>query len=502
MKLSTDTIAKTHIPPTHKYGLPVKNTFSTKVQWRLYRACLLFTDALLIGLAFWLAYRIRFGTPLPFFQLEIIPAPVFYLWVALGVTLVWLLVFAISGLYYKENLLGGTKEYALVFRSITTGMLVVIVAGFLEPTFILARGWLLLAWGTAILLVGAGRFSLRRVVYWQRKKGCFLSPAILVGANQEGKLLAEQLWSWLTTGLHIVGVVDDNVEKGIPIHKHIQVLGGLDDLEQIIVEYQVEEIILATSALSREQMLKIFRRFGFSQHINLRLSSGLFEIISTGLRVKEIGYVPLMQLNHVRMAGLDRVMKLALDYGITIPGLIILSPFFLLVALVVKLDSPGPLIYRRRVMGINGQEFDAFKFRTMRQNGEEILDRYPEKKLELAQNHKIVDDPRITRVGHFLRKFSLDEFPQLINIIRGEMSLVGPRMISPPEMEEYGRWGMNLLTVRPGITGLWQTSGRSDVDYEERVRLDMNYIRNWTIWVDFQLLFRTIPAVIKSEGAY
>jgi lipopolysaccharide/colanic/teichoic acid biosynthesis glycosyltransferase len=153
-------------------------------------------------------------------------------------------------------------------------------------------------------------------------------------------------------------------------------------------------------------------------------------------------------------------------------------------------------------MGMNGDQFDAFKFRTMHENGDEILAAHPESQAELAKNHKLKDDPRVTRVGKFLRKFSLDELPQVFNVLRAEMSLVGPRMISPAEIEMYDRWDMNLLTVRPGITGLWQVSGRSDITYEERVRLDMYYIRNWSIWQDLQLLFQTIPAVINGRGAY
>jgi len=135
-------------------------------------------------------------------------------------------------------------------------------------------------------------------------------------------------------------------------------------------------------------------------------------------------------------------------------------------------------------------------------NGDEILEQYPEKKEELRRTHKLKDDPRITRVGKLLRKLSLDELPQLVNVLRYEMSLVGPRMISPPELADYNQWGMNLLTIRPGITGLWQVSGRSDVSYEQRVRLDMYYIRNWSVWLDIQILLQTIPAVLKSRGAY
>ncbi len=153
-------------------------------------------------------------------------------------------------------------------------------------------------------------------------------------------------------------------------------------------------------------------------------------------------------------------------------------------------------------MGVNGTQFDAFKFRTMHENGDEILDQYPELKAELALTHKLKVDPRITRVGNLLRKFSLDELPQLFNVILRDMSLVGPRMISPAEMTKYKQLGINLLTVKPGLTGLWQVSGRSDLTYEDRVRLDMYYIRNWTIWLDLQLLWQTFPAVIKGSGAY
>jgi lipopolysaccharide/colanic/teichoic acid biosynthesis glycosyltransferase len=153
-------------------------------------------------------------------------------------------------------------------------------------------------------------------------------------------------------------------------------------------------------------------------------------------------------------------------------------------------------------MGVNGNQFDAFKFRTMYENGEEILAQHPELQAELKCNHKLKDDPRVTPVGKIIRRYSLDELPQAFNVLRHEMSIVGPRMISPEEVKKYNQWGINLLTVRPGITGLWQVSGRSDIPYDKRVQLDMQYIRNWSVWLDIQILVRTIPAVLKGKGAY
>jgi lipopolysaccharide/colanic/teichoic acid biosynthesis glycosyltransferase len=180
-----------------------------------------------------------------------------------------------------------------------------------------------------------------------------------------------------------------------------------------------------------------------------------------------------------------------------------LLPIFALIAGLIKIDSPGSVFYRRRVMGIGGKEFDALKFRTMYVNGDEILAEYPELVAELQTTRKLKDDPRITRMGRLLRATSLDELPQLINVLLGDMSLVGPRMISPEERIEYGQMQLNLFTVKPGLTGLWQVSGRSDLSYSDRVQLDMHYIRNYSIWLDIQILvFQTLPAVLRRKGAY
>ena len=203
-----------------------------------------------------------------------------------------------------------------------------------------------------------------------------------------------------------------------------------------------------------------------------------------------------------RYSKLDRILKTLMDYGFTALGLIVLAPAMLVLAIIVKLDSPGPATHRRRVMGKGGTQFDAFKFRTMHINGDEILNRHPELKAQLERDHKLTNDPRVTRCGVWMRKLSLDELPQLFNVMLGQMSLVGPRMISPKELSRYGEHAEELLTVKPGITGLWQISGRSGLKPEDRVRLDMQFIRTRNAWTDFKLLLQTVPAVLQSRGAY
>jgi exopolysaccharide biosynthesis polyprenyl glycosylphosphotransferase len=415
----------------------------------------------------------------------------------------WILVYWINGLYNTQNLLGGTREYDKIFRSSTVGFLLIVIAGFLEPDLVIARGWLIMAWAFTFLFAFMGRFLLRRLVYFLRGYGFFLTPAVIVGANQEGRWLAEQLLSWETSGLHLVGFVDKKEPATTPLFHNLVCLGSVDQLGEIITRYNIGEVILASSAIStRDYLLDIFKRYGVSDTVNIRMSSGLYEVITTGLTVNEFAYVPLVYVNKVRLTGSDNLLKLVLDYVITITGLILISPLLLAITLLIRLSSPGPIIHKRRVMGINGKQFHALKFRTMVMNGDEVMARHPELQEELARNHKLKDDPRVTKIGAFLRKFSLDELPQLFNVLKRDMSLVGPRMISPEEVAMYKQFDMNLLTVHPGITGLWQVSGRSDISYDERVRLDMYYIRNWSIWLDLQLLFQTIPAVLKGRGAY
>ena len=195
-------------------------------------------------------------------------------------------------------------------------------------------------------------------------------------------------------------------------------------------------------------------------------------------------------------------LKRVIDILVAITLLILLAPVLAIVALWTRLHSPGPILYRRRVIGVGGQPFGAFKFRTMVVDADEILRQDPQLLEEYQENAKLRDDPRIIPAARWLRRSSLDELPQLINVLRDEMSLVGPRMASADELARYGEFASKRQTVKPGISGLWQVNGRQDVSFETRIRLDMEYIDNWSLWLDLKILLRTIPAVLKMKGAY
>ena len=489
--LASVRVAERHVAPEPRLSL--------RAQYVWLRLGLAVSDCVMLVLAVYLAYRLRFDLQIALSP-EVVGRPEFYGPLASGLLPLWLALFALFGLYSRRYLIGGIEEYARAFNACTTGILAVIVVAFAEPTVTIARGWLTAAWALSILLVCLGRFLMRRLVYHLRRHGYFVHRAAIVGVNGEAHALAEELRNYKASGLNMLGFIASQAwysEGEEPI------LGSIDDICTTIQEHRISEVIVAATALDRHQLLNLFKEASALPDVELRLSSGLYEVLTTGVRVKQAGFVPLMTLNKVRLEPGEALVKTFMDYTLATLGVIALLPVFALLALIIKLDSPGPVLYRRRVLGVCGKEFDALKFRTMHVNGDEILRWHPDLQAQLHANQKLKKDPRVTRVGRWLRKYSLDELPQLFNVLLGQMSLVGPRMISPSEAALYGQLRTNLLTVKPGLSGLWQTSGRSDVSYEERIQLDMHYIRNYTIWRDLQILFiQTVPAVLKGRGAY
>lgn len=458
-------------------------------------------DAFFIGMSLALAYYLRFRNPWwPYYGNF---SALFYSRLVFGLIPIWVGIFALYHLYQPERLFGGTDEYARIINAGTLGLMSVVLYSFLfrDMDVDISRGWLLTAWGLSVSILVLHRFVFRRLVYGLRQQGFFRKRVIVVGANEEGDAIRQQFQVATRAGIDVIGFADDTRPLNSFFSK-LPILGHTNDLKEIVRRYDLDELIVAPTALSRETLLGIYRTFGTNGGATVRLSPGTFELFTTGLRVTEAGNVPLITLNKLRITGIEAFLKRMLECALVIPGLILAAPVFLLIAIAVKLDSPGPATYRRRVVGAGGKEFDAFKFRTMRVDADEYLEHHPELEKEFKETGKIKDDPRVTRLGRFLRKTSLDELPQLVNVIRGEMSLVGPRMITQVEMEKFGKWQHNRLTVKPGLTGLWQVSGRSNLLYQDRVRLDMYYIRNYTIWQDIKILFNTVGAVLRRDGAY
>jgi exopolysaccharide biosynthesis polyprenyl glycosylphosphotransferase len=471
-----------------------------RISWPLVIVSLVVSDGLALLLAFAVAYLIRFRFALPVFR-EGTDSVDFYATVVVWALPIWMVIFAFSRLYDRRILFTGYSEYARVGSACTAGGLAIVVISFLYDTPSIARAWLVIVWVSSVGLVWMARFAARRVVRRLRANGYLLAPTLIVGADGEGEALAAQFADDPGAGSRLVGFVEGSTPSGATHVGDLPILGRLGDLAQLVDSLGIEEVVIANGALSRDDLQELYRRFAHRTDFELRISSGLFEILSTGVRIERAGAIPLMVVDRVRITGVDAVLKTLLDYSVALTAVVVLSPVLLSLWLLVKLDAGGPAIYRRRVLGRSGKPFDAFKFRTM------IADRrvrhtptsFPDRR---TPDNKVRLDPRITRCGQFLRRTSLDELPQLFNVLRGEMSLIGPRMVSPEEIGRYGKWQMNLLTVKPGITGPWQIRGRSDIPYETRVQLSTEYIRNYSVWLDFQILLQTIPVVLRGHGAY
>lgn len=456
-------------------------------------------DALAVTLGFNLAYALRFLANWSLFQ-EGSREPAFYLTLIAVLVPCWVGIFGLYGLYKPRNLFNGTAEYAKIFNACTLGMLLVIVLTFILPDVVVARAWLLLSWAFSLGLTFLWRFIARRGVYALRQRGWLTERVVMIGANDEGRAIAAQLRSEPTSGVQIVGFVDDSLSPGHEVFPGVPVLGGTSLFQQIVTQQEADAVIIADAALVRERLATAYGAIETFSRLDVRLSPGLFDLLTIGVQVREQGNVPLLALNKTRITGMHAFGKALLDRVGALTALVLFSPILLVIALLVRLDSPGPIIHRRRVVGVGNRVFDAFKFRSMYVDGNSRLT--AEQRHELETKGKLKEDPRITRIGAFLRKTSLDELPQLVNVLLGQMSLVGPRMITQEELRHFGRWQHNLLMVRPGLTGLWQISGRSDLGYEERVRLDMHYIRNYSLWLDLYIIVRTLPIVVLGRGAY
>ena len=396
------------------------------------------------------------------------------------------------------------KEVEQLFHACSYGTLAVIfvlyvlsIAGSTSRFFTGAFGILAFVYLTVL------RYALKNFL---QSEQLLQTPVIIVGAGKTAELLVKSLRNDPGMGYKIVGLLEDNkVQEGIL--EQYPVLGGFTDAERIIAETGVRRVFIAAPGLKDHDLgMLIYRIQPLVE--NMGVITNLVGVPTGTVEAESIFNEKLLilRLKNNLARPLNRFIKTIVDYTLTIIGVILISPFLLFIAAWIYKDSPGPVIFRHIRIGKNGKPFPCFKFRTMCNNADkklqELLANDPEACAEWEKDFKLKNDPRITKSGAFLRRTSLDELPQLLNVLRGEMSLVGPRPVIEAELPRYGDFLDDYLIVKPGITGMWQVNGRSDTTYDERVQMDSWYVRNWSVWLDFMLLFRTVKAVLAGKGAY
>jgi exopolysaccharide biosynthesis polyprenyl glycosylphosphotransferase len=460
-------------------------------------------DAVLINIAIALAWYIRYELLLTvplgegfFYQ----PYPA-YIPLAIVLTMLAIAVFRIEGLYFPVR--GRTfldEIYTLINGTTTAILLVMAITFFVRPT-VYSRAVYVFAALLIVVLLAVARSVERSIRPRLRKRGIGVDRVLIVGAGEVGRALIRNIVAQPDLAYQIVGFVDDHYERGHTDIGRFKALGGTENLPCLLRELMVDEVIVTLPWTAREKIIRIME-LCHRLEISAQVVPDLFQLSLGRVSVNDIGGVPIMSIRETRIGTWNSVVKRLMDIAGSLALSLVLLPIMAVLALIIHFDSPGPVIFKQKRIGRGGRPFVAFKFRSMRVGAEEELPNLCEMNEADGPLFKIRNDPRHTRIGRLIRRMSLDELPQLLNVLRGEMSLVGPRPPLLSEVEHYQEWHKQRLQVSPGMTGLWQVSGRSELPFDEQCMLDIYYIENWSPWLDFWIMLRTIPTVLLARGAY
>jgi len=412
------------------------------------------------------------------------------------VSLIWLIIFALAGLYAINTSRKLMNEFAKIFLACSTGVLAIIVAIFLKRELFSSRFIILAAWGFAIIYVTIGRLIVYKIQKQFLKKGFGAKKVIIIGNDKNTQTIIKEITA--------------NPQLGYQIIKSFSTFS--EEIKNEILQFAkieaIDEVILLDPNLEKEKIANLIN-FAETNHIVFRFLADIFGTKTSRLQIDTIAGIPIFELKKTKLEGWGRIYKRIFDVVGSLFLIILFSPILIIIALAIKLNSPGPIIYKNERVGQKRKRFAIFKFRSMFYEVSTGVGSPEQQQKTLAleqeliakQNvrsgalYKIKDDPRITKVGRFIRKWSLDELPQFFNVLIGQMSLVGPRPHQPREVANYSKSQLRTLDIKPGVTGLAQTSGRSDLDFDEEAKLDIYYIENWSIWLDIQILLKT-PFVV------
>jgi exopolysaccharide biosynthesis polyprenyl glycosylphosphotransferase len=418
----------------------------------------------------------------------------------------WVLLANVYGLYDRDQERTNhstADEFVGVFHLVTIGAWILFAGAWLTGYWSPSLAELLFFWSVGIGLVTAARATGRALC---RQRIAYLQNTIIVGAGDVGQLVARKLLQHPEYGINLVGFVDAAPKDRRGDLGHLTLLGSPDQLPELVRLYDVERVVIAFSNESHEETLALIRSLK-SLAVQVDIVPRLFEVVGPGVAIHSVEGLPLVGLPSVRLSRSSQLLKRMLDLVLSVLAIVALSPLFAYIALRIKLDSPGPVFFRQLRMGSGERPFRMVKFRTMVADADARRAEVAHLNMH-AQNGgdarmlKVPDDPRITTVGRMLRRTSLDELPQLFNVFAGEMSIVGPRPLPLDEDALIEDWGRERLALKPGMTGLWQVSGRSSIPFGEMVNLDYLYVSGWSLWGDLRLIARTFPAVFRGRQAY
>jgi exopolysaccharide biosynthesis polyprenyl glycosylphosphotransferase len=473
-----------------------------RVDPRAWKYLLVASDALLILAAFVLAYYLRYQ--LQWFR-SVDPAFQVSLWTyapfAAALVLVLLIAFRLSGVYPYVSGRSVIDQTYKIATATTVGVVVLIVVSLAFNPLSYSR---LIYLYTAVLVtmllaVSRGLIALARG--YLRAYGIGVRHVLLIGVGDVGRMVMRTIAARPDLDYQLVGFLDDNPSKGSTDIGPFRALGPIQNCATVLEEAPVDHVIICLpwqSHRTTQRLLHLCEQSG----VRAQVVPDFFQMTRDQFQVEELNGIPLISKRAVAITGWNFVIKRVTD--LLLGGLLalLLGPVMLIIALAIKLDTRGSVFYAQKRVGRNGKVFDCYKFRSMVDGADQMVDSLSAMNEASGPLFKVREDPRRTRTGRFLRRWSLDELPQLWNVLRGEMSIVGPRPNLPGEVAQYQEWHKKRLLVSPGITGLWQVSGRSDLTFDEMVLLDVYYVENWNVFFDFSIMLRSLPAVLRARGAY
>jgi exopolysaccharide biosynthesis polyprenyl glycosylphosphotransferase len=468
-------------------SMPDRRALSARRQLDLLYVAMAITDMVSVSLGLYLASWVG--------ELANVPRQDFMPLLALVPVLV-LAMFAGFRLYATHQI-SPAEEFRRILLAVTLTITGLMFLSFWSNAG-LSRLWLGSSWLLALVLT----LSSRRLWHWfghrARKAGLLTFPTLIVGVGGEAEHLVALLQS-ATLGYRPVGYVVPTGARSVG--NDLPAVGHIRNLRDVIRDTGAECIFVTSSAVSLEDMSHISRA-ARQEGIEVRISANLPQVLSSRLAVQPVGGLMALSVKPVRLTGFQAAAKRTFDLTVSGLGVLLTLPLWGMIALLIKLTSRGPVLYRQVRVGHRNGTFTVLKFRTMVEGADSMLDSLREQNEVDGPMFKMKADPRVTRIGQWLRRCSLDELPQLLNVLKGDMSLVGPRPPLPDEVSAYEEWHLDRLEVRPGITGLWQVSGRSTLTFDQCVRMDLFYIENWSLAYDLYIMAKTIPMMLSGKGAF
>ncbi len=468
----------------------------------------LLIDASLLNVAFLVAYYARYQLRLIRVVLPESDMPLAaFLPIEISLTVVTLAVFYFKGMYAQPRGASLVDQMTKVAGGAMTSVAILILGSLLVTPTLSSRLIFAFFYAATLGIFGAERLAFKRFRMWLWKHGINIRRVLVVGAGYAGQRIMKDLMERPDLGLSLAGYVEDEQAEGgwqVPMngHGYPARLGRLDEVERVISAGQIDEVIIALPAIAHPRIVDVIERCR-RYRLSFRLVPDLFEIRFNEVQIDALNGIPLIGLKDVALQGGNLWIKRAIDVTLALGIILITSPILIVVPLLIKLERPrGPVFFTQERVGRGGRRFKFYKFRSMRPDAEQLKAALLPHNEAQGPIFKMRNDPRVTRVGRWLRRASLDELPQVFNILAGDMSWVGPRPPIPSEVEQYNDWHRRRLEITPGLTGLWQVSGRSDLPFDDMVKLDLYYAENWSLLFDLKIILMTIPAVLRGDGAY